>query len=309
MGERLGFGWANVEKAVVVMGHRYRMTMVVGVQPGRGAALFNDADGGTPQRFLWLSTTDRDAPDKPPEEPEPLSLPAWPTCMEAAEADADSNDGDGDGDGDGSMKVKFGPEVDQYQLQVPADKFAFYVLELPPSVIEVIQQEQRAKLRGEVSEAEALDGHKLLCRLKVAAALMCMNGRTDKINEEDWDLAGVVMKVSNATRANVQKVLSTNRKRTEVARGRSDAVREVAKAEAIDAMVDKKIARIADGIRQKLRTENHQSLRDIKKRFSAPDRKHVWPALELLQKVGDVELEPIDYQGQPGHTAHLKEGR
>ena len=31
MGERLGFGWATAEKAVVVMSHRYRMTMVVGV--------------------------------------------------------------------------------------------------------------------------------------------------------------------------------------------------------------------------------------------------------------------------------------
>src|SRR5262245_59239253 len=33
MGDRLGFGWANVEKAVLIMRHRYRMTMVVGVQP------------------------------------------------------------------------------------------------------------------------------------------------------------------------------------------------------------------------------------------------------------------------------------
>src|SRR5204862_283443 len=111
MGERLGFGWANAEKAVVVMGHRYRMTMVVGVQPGRGGALLQDADGGTPQRFIWLPTTDPDAPDEPPEEPEPLRLPAWPRPGEEKEATAD----------DDAPKLKFGPR-DEYKLDMPADK-------------------------------------------------------------------------------------------------------------------------------------------------------------------------------------------
>lgn len=54
MGERLGFGYANAEKAVAIMEHRYRMTMIVGVQPGRARALLDDKDGGTPQRFIWL---------------------------------------------------------------------------------------------------------------------------------------------------------------------------------------------------------------------------------------------------------------
>jgi hypothetical protein len=34
-----------------------------------------DADGGTPQRFLWLPTTDPGVPDTTPEAPEPKQLP------------------------------------------------------------------------------------------------------------------------------------------------------------------------------------------------------------------------------------------
>ena len=298
MGERLGFGWATAEKAVVVMPHRYRMTMVVSVQPGRGGALLKDGDGGTPQRFIWLPTTDPDAPDEPPEQPEPLCLPAWSNPSDKA-GTVDDKDG---------LKVKFAPPVDDYRLQIPPDKSQFHVLGLPPSVVEVIQQEQRAKLRGEIPEAQALDAHATLARLKVAVGLMWMNGRTDKVTEEDWDLAGVVMAVSTATRMDVQLALSTNQRRTDQARGRSDAVREIAKADALDAVVEAKIARVAERIREKLRAKNGQARAQLKRKFG-PDKKHVDPALERLIAVGDVKLEPIEYKGNSGHIVWLRDGR
>lgn len=128
MGERLGFAWADVEKAVVVMGHRYRMSMIVGVQPGRSRTLLEDADGGTPQRYIWLPTTDPDAPDEPPAEPDALRLPAWPKGGEPEQAPT----------GTDGVTLNFKAELNEYNLEIPADKSAFHVLSLPPSVVETI---------------------------------------------------------------------------------------------------------------------------------------------------------------------------
>lgn len=294
MGERLGFGWANAEKAVVVMGHRYRMTMVVGVQPGRGGALLQDADGGTPQRFIWLPTTDPDAPDEPPEEPEPLRLPAWPRPGDEEGAQAD----------DDGPKLKFGPR-DEYRLETPADKSGFHVLGLPPSVVEAVRREQKAKLRGEVPENQALDAHATLARLKVAVGLMWMNGRTDKVTEEDWDLAGVVMSVSNATRTEVQAALKTKTVAVSHERGRQEAEREEAKE---DYKRDKAIARITERIREKLRAKNGQAKARLKRQFGR-DKEYFDEALTRLVAVGDVDLEAIEYQGRKGYLVRLREGR
>lgn len=294
MGERLGFGWANAEKAVVVMGHRYRMTMVVGVQPGRGGALLQDADGGTPQRFIWLPTTDPDAPEEPPDEPEPLCLSAWPRPGDEQNATAD----------DDGPKLKFGPR-DEYKLEMPADKSAFHVLGLPPSVVEAVRREQKAKLRGEVPENQALDAHATLARLKVAVGLMWMNGRTDKVTEEDWDLAGVVMSVSNTARAEVQKALKTKTVAVSHERGRQEAEREEAKE---DYKRDKAIARITERIREKLRVKNGQAKARLKRQFGR-DKEYFDEALARLVAVGDVELEAIEYQGRKGHLVRLREGR
>ena len=52
--------------------------MIVGVQPLRAAPIFEDADAGTPQRFVWFPVSDPDRPKERPEEPPPLDLPAWP---------------------------------------------------------------------------------------------------------------------------------------------------------------------------------------------------------------------------------------
>lgn len=72
-GEQLGFGYADPTKRIIVPAHEYRLCLVAGIQPGRAACLLDDADGGTPQRFLWMPATDSGAPDQPPAEPKPLT--------------------------------------------------------------------------------------------------------------------------------------------------------------------------------------------------------------------------------------------
>ena len=50
-----------------------RFGLSVGIQPDRAGWLLDEADGGTPQRFLWLPVTDKNITATPPFEPAP-----WP---------------------------------------------------------------------------------------------------------------------------------------------------------------------------------------------------------------------------------------
>jgi hypothetical protein len=75
-GEQLGFGYADPMKRIIVEAHQYRLCLVAGIQPARAGCLLDDADGGTPQRFLWMPATDADAPDQEPAAPAPLTWQA-----------------------------------------------------------------------------------------------------------------------------------------------------------------------------------------------------------------------------------------
>jgi hypothetical protein len=73
-GEALGFANAQKHTRTRVAAHSYRAGFLVGIQPGRSGALFRGADGGTPQRFIWMPVDDPTAPDDPPDTPEPLKV-------------------------------------------------------------------------------------------------------------------------------------------------------------------------------------------------------------------------------------------
>ena len=70
-GELLGQVAADSSRSIPLEAHQYRLCLVAGVQPARAGVLLDDADGGTPQRFLWLPATDPDIPDREPPEPRP----------------------------------------------------------------------------------------------------------------------------------------------------------------------------------------------------------------------------------------------
>ncbi len=186
-GERLGHDYAADDKVIVLRDHRYRLCMTIGAQPTKAGPILDDADAGTPQRFVWLRVDDPDCPEERPLEPPRHGLPAW---LAECNADADG-DADADADGDGVMAFDRNMFLAS-QLHVPADLAELQVLGIPETARNAVDAHQLAKLRGD-SGIDPLDGHKLLCRLKVAAGLMWLNERTDKITEEDWNLAGVVM--------------------------------------------------------------------------------------------------------------------
>ncbi len=184
-GEQLGFANAGKETRVIVPAGSYRACLIIGVQPLRSHALLGAADGGLPQRFVWLPTSDPDAPDDRPEDPGALrvSRPSW-----------------------------LRPAGITRELTIP------------DTAIDAIRAHRLAVLREEPS-VDPLDGHLHLTRLKVAAAMMALEGRTI-VSGEDWSLAGFVMDVSNYTRERCQRALADQSRTANRARALASADRE-----------------------------------------------------------------------------------
>ena len=103
------------------------------MQPTRGHTLLKGADGGTPQRFIWLPVDDADAPEVAPDTPTPV----------------------------------------MFRQSIFKDNHldcGFLNLVVPEHVRAEIDSHRLKVLHRE--DVDPLDGHKLICRLKVAAALM-----------------------------------------------------------------------------------------------------------------------------------------
>lgn len=163
-GDTLGFGYASVEKRLIVPAHVYRLGLIVGIQPLRADALLNadEEAGGTPQRFLWLPTTDPDAPRARPPEVMPLTWrkPSYGAVMSHP----------GTGRKHIPVCARAADEVDEEAYKSAHDE-----------------------------GHDGLDGHRLLTKLKVAAALSALDGRIG-VEDGDWDLAEVIMAKSDHTR-------------------------------------------------------------------------------------------------------------
>lgn len=202
-GEAVGFANASKMSAPPVAAHSYRAGLVVGVQPLRAGTLLDDSAGGTPQRFIWAGVDDPDAPNTPPECPDPLTvkLPKW---------------------------------------SVPD------TVDVPAIARHEIDAHRLATLRGEA--VDPLDGHALLCRLKVASALMALAGR-GRINDEDWELAGQIMDHSAAVRTSVIDTMRAQKRIETQARGIAEGERQSVTEEIVDR---KRTDRAREGIRRRL---------------------------------------------------------
>lgn len=257
-GERLGFAYADPKKALPIARHDYRMGLVLGIQPGRAAPILDDADGGTPQRFLWMPVNDPDAPEVPPDTPEPLELAL------------------------GGVWEARGGQQDPFSSAA-----GLVVLPIPDVARDTIIVNRRSRLRG---EGEALDGHALQARLKIAAALALLAGRR-AMSEEDWDLAGVVMEVSDATRRGVVEYLSTKATQSNRAKGEAEGMRAVVVA---DRVAEESLKRVARRILGRLRGTGEALRSDLRRGVAARDRAHFDEALERLLDAGTVEVEKAD---------------
>lgn len=218
-GEALGRSNMSEERTVIIPAHSYRLGALVGVQPAKAGVLFDDTDGGTPQRFLWLPAQDADMPDIKPPEPPRLPNPL-PPALRPTGAFAG----------------------------LPGTTPLRKRLTLPTIATDAIDRAAVQRHRG---QSDALDGHALFTRVKVTYALTFLDGRLDP-TDEDWNLAGAVMAKSDATRDACRKTIRDAANAQNINRGKADGVRAaVADDEkhrtAVKRVVKKIEATLADG--------------------------------------------------------------
>lgn len=253
-GERLGFAYADPSKRLPVPAHEYRMCLVAGIQPTRAQALLEDADGGTPQRFLWLPASDPRAPEVPPECPSPLKWKQPDTRPTST-------------------------------FRAPDGKIRMTVCQVARTTID---QARLDRLRG---VGDALDGHGLLTRLKVAAALALLDGGRLEVTDEDWDLSGVVLRKSDATRAGVQHTLKAANEQRNEARATAEAKRSLIVTEQVE---DAAIKRVSRSVMRKLRKEaDWTSHSEVRRAIRANLRGHLDEALERLAEAGQIEADEV----------------
>ncbi len=265
VGEPLGFAYADPTKRLPVPAHQYRLAIVAGIQPARAAGILNDKDAGTPQRFLWLPATDPDVPDVPPDAPDPHH---W--------------------------QPPVWPARDRTTGRVP--------LPVCEHARAVVDSARVARLRG---DGDALDGHGLLARLKVGAALALLDGRAE-VADDDWTLAGTVLDVSNATRAEVVETMRSSTAEANRNRGEAEGERAVIVTEKVEDAAVRRVARLltrklvgaADGIVGA----------DLRKRLAGRDRGHFDAAIDRLLDAGQIIHEDITWRGTAGVSYRLAEG-
>ncbi|WP_307785140.1 hypothetical protein [Mycobacteroides abscessus] len=206
--------------------------------------LFNDTTGGTPQRILWMPTTDPTMPAEAPTEPAPLNtkLPAW-------KAD------------NGAVEITYGPA----------------------EISQTIISAHLARQRG---EADALDGHAMLTRCKVAALLAILHQRS-VVSELDWQLSASVMAMSNTTR---EWMLNEAQKIGQAA----NRARAHATADREEIVSDRKLQRAKDAVLRWLARANELPTNEIRSKLKADLRDHLGAALAELADEGRVLAIEVD---------------
>lgn len=259
-GESLGHVTADASRRIPVEKGQYRLALILGVQPGRAGGLLDDSDGGFPQRLIWLPAID-------PNGPELEDLPAQPAPI---------------------------------TWEPPRINFVGYN-GMPVEVCEqAVSEVRRSRHQAYKGEGDPLDGHLLLARLKVGAALGILDGRYE-VSDDDWRLAGVVVDKSTGVRERLVTGLQQRKKEANRSAGVAAAEREEV---AQEVRADNAIKRICPRILRKLeRAGDWLSDREIE-RFLGRDHIHSDEALRHLEESGQV----VRKEGENGVQNRLPPG-
>lgn len=291
-GERLGWDYADANKRVVILNHRYRLVYVLGVQPMAAQPLFEGADVGTPQRILWLPVSDPKAPQLVPDSPRVpcLKLDPWPELVSKSGVAVNSHD----------RRLNC--------LEVPYDPAELAVLDLPTTAREQIQAEAYAALRRPLTE-DSGDGHRLLKQAKLAASFMALDGRHNQITEADWQFAEQLSQVSDCIRTATESVIS-DRMRQQV---KNRAVTQGITADVVESVKERQaVTRVSDNLIRYLRRHCHEtgvatmSRNQLGKTLPSRDKRDYFDAaLEHLKVAGRIDTYPTHNHGTKGLLIEL----
>ncbi|WP_208651353.1 hypothetical protein [Gordonia alkanivorans] len=179
------------------------------------------------------------------------------------------------------------PEPERWTVPrtlVPSDRRT--VLELPAAAIEAMESTQLAKLHGD-PDVDPLDGHALLTRAKVAAGLMVLDGRMHTVTDEDWQLAGVLMRESDRTRERIAATLQDSARRSNRAKAHAVAERD-------EVVSERKLTRTKDAVIRWLERHGELPANQIRSRLKADLRDYLGAALAELVESGQVLETPVE---------------
>jgi hypothetical protein len=257
-GERLGAQYAAKERRRPVAAHRYRASAVVGIQPARSGVLLQDADGGLPQRFLWLPVhdpnllrrTDKLQPPLYAGQPPQIEYDVW---------------------------LPEGPQRGEKDEPEPVEQKPRYEIPVSRQVENEIIDAREENL---ASEHGGMDSHSFLTQLKVAAMLGFLDRRLE-VTDDDWRLARIVMRISDQTRSICQKALDEAERDDHARRGKNRAVARVHEQIAEVVIRDERTGRIYElGTKllelMQANPGKEFSPRELQQAMDARSRKEYW---------------------------------
>ena len=165
----------------------------------------------------------------------------------------------------------------------------------PSAVVEIIYGHAEitaaiisAHLARQRGEADALDGHAMLTRCKVAAALAIMHQRS-VVSERDWQLSEVVMAVSGRTRS----WLVEQARLAAQAKVRDRATTRAAGDEFYDAS---RLETVKRSILRMLERDGEQAGGDLRRRLGKREKRELFDqAIHLLENAGLVSSSPGEH--------------
>jgi hypothetical protein len=163
-GDDPGQANASIETRRSLRKGSYHVGLISLWQDKAGAALIEDVDGGTPQRFVWLPTTDPTFPDE---------VPPWP----------------------GPLDVELPASIASGGIA------GYHPVGIAQEIHDEIREKRIQVIRGHLKEPP-LDSHRRLNKLKLAAVLAILDGRHD-VTVDDWRIAEHFMCISDAVRDTV----------------------------------------------------------------------------------------------------------
>lgn len=198
MSERQGTSNAEVERRRAIPKGCYTLSMSLGVQEEPAAKLLEMGSIGLPQRLAWAhATLGPDTPEKRPATTGPLTV-----------------------------TTQQGEDI---PVTTWVSRLHNTTIPVPAHVTDELDQLALAISFGRGAEAP-LDTHEPLWRLKCAALLALLHGRTS-VRTEDWDRATVMWQTSRKVRDRVQDAAKRRVQAEQDAR-RAEAVLTAAEAQA-----------------------------------------------------------------------------
>jgi hypothetical protein len=265
-GELAGQANARDETTRILPAGSYSLGVVIGFQRATAGPLLDDAGAGTPQRFVWLSTTDPTVPDEPPEHPGQLQVPGLVTAANPGDAFAKDHPRTG--------RITFAKEIGQELWQANLIK------------VRGLDHDQ------DEDQDHDLDSHAGLLRCKVAGLLALLDQRQE-VNLDDWRLAGQLLDTSQAVRQNLVQFRDEMTAQEEERRA-DTYVNRMVRAEVARKNADEAVERVAQLLARKIASKGDMTRRNASKLLNSRDRGLFADALELAKDKGWLELDDDD---------------